>query len=452
MLLACTILLIWGHTMDFLISVFIFMTFLIFSLIKNISILIPLIIGMLAFSITAFNRGYTFKSIYKMILKGMKKALLLIPIFALIGIITATWRASGTIPFFVYYGTKLMNPDYFILFAFLLSCLVSFALGTSFGTVGTIGVVLIVLAKGRGVNVSIAAGAIISGAFFGDRCSPTSSSANLVAAVTGTNLYDNIKRMFITGILPFVATVIIYFVLSKQSPMKINESTLLDEISFYFDLSILTVFPAVIIFLLAFFRKNVKTSMFFSIIAAIFVCLFIQKMDITEIIKTMILGFKLNSDREIAQIISGGGLLSMVNVLLIVLIASSYSGIFEETGMLNDIQGILKKMSNKIGIYLTTLFISLVTGAFFCNQTLPVLLTYQLMNKIYIEKGLTKKDIAIDIENTAIMTSELFPWSIAIAVPLATLSATPASIPYAVYLYLVPLLNIFKPSLSQSGK
>ncbi len=430
--------------MDFLISVIIFTLSLIFSLIKDISILIPLIIGMATFSLTALNRGYTIKSIYKMNLKGMKKALQLMPIFALIGIITATWRASGTIPFFVYYGTKLMNPNYFILFAFLLSCLVSFALGTSFGTVGTIGVVLIVLAKGGGVNVSAAAGAIISGAFFGDRCSPTSSSANLVATVTDTNLYDNVKRMMITGILPFAITVIVYWILSKQNPMQIKNSSLLDDILFYFDLNVLTILPTVVIFLLAFFKKNVKTSMFFSIVTAFFICLFVQKMETTEVIKTMIFGFKLQSEKEIANIISGGGLLSMIKVALIVLIASSYSGIFEETGMLNDIQGILKKMSNKTGIYLTTLFTSLATGAFCCNQTLPVLLTYQLMNRIYIEKGLTKEDIAIDIENTAIMTAELFPWSIAIAVPLATLSATPASIPYAVYLYLVPLMNIIK--------
>ena len=143
----------------------------------------------------------------------------------------------------------------------------------------------------------------------------------------------------------------------------------------------------------------------------------------------------------------------MFNVSLIVLIASSYSGIFEETGMLNDIQGLLEKMSNKIGIYLTTVFTALVTGAFCCNQTLPVLLTYQLMNKIYIENGLSKEDIAIDLENTAIMTSELFPWSIAIAVPLATLSADAVSIIFAVYLYLVPLINIVRlPALKKHNK
>lgn len=430
--------------MDFIISIIIFTLSLIFCLIKNFSILIALIIGMISFSLTAIYRGFEIKTVIKMILKGMKKSLSLMPIFALIGVITAIWRASGTIPFFVYYGTKLMNPDYFIFFAFLLSCIVSFALGTSFGTVGTIGVVLIVLAKSGGVNISIAAGAIVSGAFFGDRCSPTSSSANLVATVTGTNLYDNVKRMMITSAIPFALTIIIYLFLSKNNPISVTDNFLLNEISSFFNLSYVTALPAVIIFVLAFFRRNVKTSMFFSIITGIIICLFIQKMDFKDIIRTMIFGFNLKVDSLLADIISGGGLFSMLSVSLVVLIASSYSGIFEETGMLNEIQGLLKSMSNRIGTYTTTLFTSLVTGAFCCNQTLPVLLTYQLMNKIYVEKGLSKEVIAIDLENTAIMTSELFPWSIAIAVPLATLSTDATSIPYAVYLYLVPLINIIK--------
>lgn len=439
--------------MDFLISVAIFTLSLIFSLIKNFSILIPLIIGMLSFSLTSIYKGYNIKSVITMILNGMKKSFALMPIFALIGIITAIWRASGTIPFLVYYGTKLMNPDYFILFAFLLSCLVSFSLGTSFGTAGTIGVVLIVLAKGGGVNTSVAAGAVISGAFFGDRCSPTSSSANLVATVTDTYLYDNVKRMMITGIIPFAASTLIYFFLSKNNPIAVTDSTLLNDISIYFNLSYVTILPVIIIFALALFKKNVKTSMLFSIIAAFLICLSTQKMNLQDVIQSMIFGFRLNADSTLADIISGGGLLSMVNVSLVVLTASSFSGIFEETGMLNDIQGFLKKMSRKIGTYLTTVFTSLVTGAFCCNQTLPVLLTYQLMNKIYTENGLSKEDIAIDLENTAIMTSELFPWSIAIAVPLATLSADAVSILFAVYIYLVPLINIVRlPALKKRCK
>ncbi|MDW5298955.1 MAG: Na+/H+ antiporter NhaC family protein [Sedimentibacter sp.] len=430
--------------MDFLIAVIIFTLSLIFSIFKNISTIYPLLIGMFSFSFVATHRGYNTNSIVRMLLSGMKKAMPLMPIFALIGIITALWRASGSISFFVYYGTKFMNPDYFILFAFLLSCLVSFALGTSFGTAGTIGIVLIVLAKGGNVNINAAAGAIISGAFFGDRCSPTSSSANLVAAITETNLYDNVKNMFKTGLIPFVFTVIFYIFLSKKYPINITSNSLLNDISNYFNLNIVTVFPALIIFVLASFKKNVQTSMLFSIISAFFICIFVQNMAIEKIIRSMLVGFNLEADSSLSNIISGGGLMSMISVSFIVLIASSYTGIFEETGMLNDIQGFLVKMSNKIGVYLTTAFTSIITGAFCCNQTLPVLLTQQLMHKIYEEKGYTKKDMAIDLENTAIMISELFPWSIAIAVPLATLSVDASSIPFAIYLYLVPLINIIK--------
>ncbi|MGB4440310.1 MAG: Na+/H+ antiporter NhaC family protein [Sedimentibacter sp.] len=430
--------------MDFLIAVTIFTLSLIFSISKNMSTIYPMLIGMLSFSLVAMHRGYNIKSIVKMLLHGMKKALSLMPIFALIGMITALWRASGTISFFVYYGTKLMNPDYFILFAFLLSCLVSFALGTSFGTVGTIGVVLIVLAKGGDVNINAAAGAIISGAFFGDRCSPTSSSANLVAIVTETDLYGNVKRMFKTGLIPFVFTVIFYIFLSRKYPINITNNSLLNDITYYFNLNIITLFPALIIFVLAAFKKNVKISMFFSIISAFFICVFVQNMAVEKIIKTMLLGFNLEADSSLTNIISGGGLMSMVSVAFIVLIASSYTGIFEETGMLNDIQGFLVNLSNKVGVYLTTAFTSIITGAFCCTQTLPVLLTQQLMHKIYEEKGYAKEDMAIDLENTAIMISELFPWSIAIAVPLATLSVDASSIPFAVYLYLVPLINIIK--------
>lgn len=426
--------------MDFILAIVIFTVSLVYSIFNQISTIIPLVIGMVSFSAAALHRGHKLKSIIQMILRGMKKSLSLMPIFALIGMITALWRASGTIPFFVYYGTIIMNPNYFILFAFLLSCFVSFVLGTSFGTAGTIGIVLMVLAKSGGVNIYMAAGAAISGAFFGDRCSPVSSSANLVAIVTETNLYDNVKRMFVTGALPFIASVLVYLFLSKGNPINVTNNPLIDEFSFYFNLNAATILPAFIIFLLAAFKKSVKVSMLCSIITAIFVSYYFQNLTLQEIIKAMLTGYELKADSQLSGIISGGGLMSMVSVSFVVLIASSYSGIFEGTDMLHDIQGFLVKMSEKAGVYITTVFTSIVTCAFCCNQTLPILLTYDLMRNIYTEKGLTKNHIAIDIENTVILIAELFPWSVAIAVPLATMGVDAKAIPYAVFLYFVPLM------------
>lgn len=158
--------------MDFIIAVIIFIFSLIYNISKQYSLIIPLLIGMLAFSSVAFYRGFKFRDIVVMLMKGMKKSLYILSIFALIGMITALWRAGGTIPFFVYYGIKIMNPDYFILFAFLLTCFVAFALGTCIGTAGTVGVVLIILARSGGVNIYVAAGAILSGAFLETEARP----------------------------------------------------------------------------------------------------------------------------------------------------------------------------------------------------------------------------------------------------------------------------------------
>lgn len=425
--------------MDFLIAIIIFAFSLIYSISKQISTIFPVILGMLAFSSVAYYRGYKLKAILGMLLRGMKKSLPLMPIFALIGMITALWRASGTIPFFVYYGTKILNPDYFILFSFLLTCFVSFALGTSFGTVGTIGIVLIVLAKSGNVDLYVTAGAVISGAFFGDRGSPLSSSANLVAHVTETDLYDNVKKMFITGALPFLASVAVYLFLSEANPINVTNTGLIEKFNLSFNLHILVILPACIIFLSAALKKDVKISMFLSLLTAIFVSRFIQNISLGQILDYMIFGY-LNSDKDLTGIISGGGLVTMVSVSFVVLAASSYSGLFEGTGMLNDIQGALDKMSKKAGVYLTTLFTGLATCALCCNQTLPILLTKDLMGDIYKKNGLSKSHLAIDIENTVILVAELFPWSIAIGVPLATIGVGPKAIPYAVYLYLVPIM------------
>jgi NhaC family Na+:H+ antiporter len=430
--------------MDFLIALIIFTASLIFSIARGISILVPLVIGLICFMAASMHKGFKLKEVLDLVRKGMAKALIVIRIFILIGIITAVWRSCGTIPYFVYYGTKIINPEYFILFSFFLSCAVSFTLGTSFGTVGTIGIVLMVLAKSGGVDIRPAAGAIIAGAYFGDRCAPTSSSANLIAAITGTEIYDNVKSMLKTGILPFVISIVAYFFISKTNPLKAGDSALLNEIPLYFNLNALVLVPAALIFILALFRVNVKISMLASIASGIIISLFVQGQETLDVIKTIIIGFRLEGTGELPKIISGGGLISMIKVSLIVLIASSYSGIFEETGMLEDIQKMLEKMSRKAGVYFTTIVTSAVTASFFCNQTLSSIMTHQLMKKIYEEKGYSKSELAIDLENTVIMISALIPWNIAVAVPLATLSADEGSIIYALYIYLVPLLNMIR--------
>ena len=147
------------------------------------SMIIALLIGLAAFSAAAIRKGFRLKQIGSMALDGARGSLIVIEVMCVIGLVTASWRVSGTITIFVYYGMKIITPTLFLIIAFLLSCLLSYALGTSFGVAGTVGVIFMTLARSGGVDPVITAGVLMSGVYFGDRSSPVSSSANMVAGI-----------------------------------------------------------------------------------------------------------------------------------------------------------------------------------------------------------------------------------------------------------------------------
>ncbi len=428
--------------MDTVITFGLFFAALLFSLYQDISILYPLLLGLIGFTAVSLRRGYALPDLLRMMYGGSKKALLVVKIFVFIGAITAAWRACGTIPFIVYHSIALMNPSYFLPSAFLLCCFVSFLLGTSFGTVGTIGVILMVLAKSGHVDVSTAAGAIIAGAFFGDRFSPMSSSASLVAALTNTDLYDNLKNMWRSSLLPLALSVAAYLFLSFRHPFAAYDNPIGPEIATAFNLHPVTVLPAVIILVLSLFRVDVKRSMGVSVLAAIAIGVFIQHQPLLEMLAHITFGYRTEQTGFFASIIQGGGLSSMVKVSAIVFLSSAYSGIFEGTGLLKDIETFFLNLSDKISVYPAMLLASLSTAAFSCNQTLAVMLTQQLTVKMYKKRKLTDGQLALDLENTVIVLSALIPWNIAGAVPAAALGADAGFIPYAFYLYLLPLVAV----------
>lgn len=429
--------------MDTIVVLILFFASLLYSVYQEIFILYPLILGLVGFSLIALHRGYSLAYLCNMMLKGSKKSLIVIKIFVLIGAITAVWRACGTISFIVYYAIMFMNPEYFILFAFLLSCAVSFLLGTSFGTVGTVGAVLIVLAKSGNVDSNVAAGAIIAGAYFGDRCSPMSSSANLVAVLTNTDIYTNLRNMMKTSIIPLVLSIGGYICLSYYNPLVFYGSQIGNEIVLYFNISSMLAIPAMIILLSAICKINVKISMGISILAGIVIGVAYQQITLLEMLDYILMGYHIDGTGIFAGIIQGGGLYSMVKVSMIVFVSSAYSGIFAGTSLLNEIELFFERLSQKVGVYLTTIITSIVAAGFSCNQTLAVMITHQFEHKIYAKRKISNEQLAVDMENTVIMISALIPWNVAGAVPAAILSANASFILYAFYLFLVPLTTIF---------
>lgn len=429
--------------MDIIMAMITTFCILILSIYKEVFVGIPLLIGFFIFAFISWRKGFSLKDIFIMSYAGGKKAFVVLEIFILIGAITAIWMAAGTVPGIVYYGIKLMNPNYFILYAFLISSLVSFLLGTSLGTVSTVGLALIVLAKSGNVNTNIAAGAIIAGAYFGDRCSPMSSSANLVANLTETNLYINIRNMLKTSAIPFIISVALYTIISFKQSLNFVGNSIDSEIINIFNINWLVLFPSFIILIFSIFKVNVKVSMLFSIIAASIISISLQQHNLTDILRYMLLGFHLDSASPLYNIIKGGGIISMWKASLVVFVSCSLAGIFDGTNMLKNIENILMKAKTRGELFSYTAMVSILTGAFGCNQSISVVLTSQLMSKTYKEKSINRYKLAIDLEDTGIILSALIPWNIAAFVPTTTMNVSPVGfIPYAFYLYFIPIINI----------
>lgn len=425
--------------MDLAIGFGVFLFALIAGVAAGLPVIYPVLLGMVCFGCIALHRGFSFNAVLKMAFSGIKRSLVVLRIFLFIGLMTALWRASGVIPFLVYYSVQLINPQFFLLFCFLITTLISYLLGTSFGTVGTIGVVLIVLAKSGGVSLPLTAGAIISGAYFGDRSAPTSSCANLVAALTDTSIYSNVKKMLKQSLLPLALTAALFGLFSLAHPLPTMQSDVMDELATSFSLHWTLLIPACIVPLLSLCKVKVSYAMLSSILLSAVLAWILQGMSPLAILKTAIWGFTMEGPGKLPAILSGGGFVSMISVSLLILVSSTYSGIFEGTDMLRQVERLLERITLRLGRFPSLCLSSVFANMAACNQTLAVILVQQLYAPIYRSQGKSNQDLALDISNSAVTIAGLIPWSVACAVPLAILGVTSAAVPYCAYLYLVPL-------------
>ena len=367
-------------------------------------------------------------------------------VFILIGMITALWRASGTIAFIVYIGSKLISPSILIFLTFLFCAVLSVLIGTSLGTAATMGVICFSIGKTMGINPYYIGGAVLSGIYFGDRCSPMSTSALLITELTKTNLYTNIKLMLKTSIIPFVTTCLFYLFLglkSSTSPVSIDATNIFKE---NYNLNIVVIVPAILIIILSLFKVNVKKTMLVSIVISFIIAMFFQKESVTSLINYCVYGFH-HSNEKLNLMMKGGGILSMLNVGLIVAISSSYSGIFKETKMLIFIKKYLKEFSKKTSNYFVIFLSSIISGAIACNQSLGIILTYELCEELE-----DKQNMAIILENTIVLLVGLIPWNIAMAVPLKIIDIGLMSGLFAFYLYFLPLWNLFLGIIKEKRK
>ena len=278
--------------------------------------------------------------------------------------------------------------------------------------------------------------------YFGDRGAPTSSCASLVAALTETDLYGNVSRMFQTAALPYALCLIAYTVLSFRNPIVTVDETMLDALAESFVISPWALVPALIMLILPLLRVPIRRAMAISAAAAFVITVTVQGGSVADALRIMVVGYH-PTEGLLASVVSGGGLVSMLTPFLMIPLAALYTGILEGTGALTQAQSVLERSAERIGRFPTMILLSLLAAMVLCNQTIVVMMEHQLIGAVYAKDGAEHEELAMDIANSGVTIAGLIPWCIACAVPLSMLGVGVEALPYACLLYLIPLCYLF---------
>ena len=416
-----------------LITILAFCAVLLLCVILRLSVLYALGAGALIFCLYGRRKGFTWGQLGKMLLDGAATAKNVVLIISMMGVVAGLWRACGTIPFIICAASGFVGPGTVVLMTFLMNAGVSMLMGSAFGVAATMGAISMAMAAAMGVSPVLAGGAMLSGVFVGDRGSPVSSGALLISELTHTDLFDNLRQMMRRGAAPFLVCCALYGAAGLLGGGGGRTEDLWALFGREIALRWTALIPAAAILLLSALRAPTKKTVLVSILAAAAICLLVQRLTPAQTLQAALLGFRAR-DPQVASMLNGGGLLSMVKSVCVVGLSSSYSGIFRQTPLLSGTRANIRALGERLSPTGAMILTSLATGAIACNQTLCILMTHQLCQGIEDDRQL-----ALDLEDTAVTLAPLIPWSIAGGVPLASAGAPAASLFAAFFLYLLPL-------------
>lgn len=397
----------------------------------------------------ASGLGYSFAAIRCMMDDGIAKALPAIYIFLLIGMVIASFMQSGTIASLLYYGLDWLNPGIFLAAGLILCSLMSVATGTSWGTAGTIGIVLIGIGDAMGIPLPLVAGMIISGATFGDKLSPISDTTNLAAMSAGTNLYRHIGSMLYTTIPTFTIVLVIFSVWGMQYRGNALPANHIDEIravlsdAYRLDLWV-TLLPLLLMFGLSVKRYAAEISMSCSVLLAMLIAIVYQDKDGVDVINALWLNSPGTTGIEsIDHLLGRGGVYSMAWTLLLSIMALALGGIMHHAGFLRVLLTHIIARIQRIGTLIAATIASGLIGNMAMGESyISIILNCHLFKEAYREKALDRAVLSRSVEEGSTLTTGLIPWTTAGTFYAATLGVP--TLDYAMY----ALLNLLNPLVS----
>ncbi|MDG5491768.1 Na+/H+ antiporter NhaC [Psychroserpens sp. SPM9] len=384
---------------------------------------IILLLGGLVAAIVGFFNKVPFRRILTEIWENLKSVFVPIMILLLVGALAGTWLVSGVIPAMVYYGLQVLSPDIFLPASVIIAAIISIATGSSWTTSATVGIALIGIGTALGVHPGMIAGAVISGAYFGDKMSPLSDTTNLAPAMAGTDLFTHIRYMTLTTVPTIIVTLIVFAILSATIETSGNAdiSDLLSSIDHTFNISPwLFLVPSAVIALILMKTKPLIALGAGVVLAAIFA--FIFQPEILTTLSESKIGALTNAiftdtaivteNIKLNDLFAAGGMKGMLWTIYLIICAMIFGGVMDGIGALSKITKALLSIATSIfGLFAATVASCLGLNIAASDQYLAIVIPGKMFKKAYEDRGLAPENLSRTLEDSGTVTSVLIPWN-----------------------------------------
>ena len=410
-----------------------------------------------------WKNNYQWRDIEKAISHGVGNTVNALLILLMVGALIGSWILSGTVPAMIYYGLQVINPDFFYVTACILCAVTAISIGSSWSTAGTIGVGLIGISAGLGMSLEITAGAIISGAYFGDKMSPLSDTTNLAPAIAGTELFSHIRHMVWTTFPAITLSLILYLIIGLSADAgaaKINIEDRPDLLDQNFNIGLHLLIPMAVVFYMAFKRMPAfPTIMIGSLVGGVFAVTFQQEAilrfvaaDQTTVLNMFdgvwrgLFGGYISDtgNAELDNLLSRGGMSSMMSTIWLMICAITFGSIIEKLGMLKRLVDSIIHLAQSTGsLILTTALTCIGVNILAADQYISIVLPGRMYRLEFKRRNLAAKNLSRVLEDTGTVTSVLIPWNTCGAFMAGTLGvATFAYMPYCFFNILSPMVSV----------
>ncbi len=417
---------------------------------------LALLLCIIVISLIGLLKGFNWSDLEAGIVKGIQNGIQPIIVLGLIGMLIGAWMASGTIPTVMVYALSIIDPSY-LLVTSLFSCMViSSLVGSSFTTVSTVGVALMGVGMAIGLPVEWVAGAVISGACFGDKMSPMSDTTNFASGVSSVPLFTHIRHMTITTVPSIIITTIIFIVLGKITPIETASfseiAKMVTMIKSEIDINALTLLSPLLVVILAIRKVPVIPSLIIGIITAGVTAGALQGVSIGKFLTILQFGTSYSIDNELLMsMLNRGGLQSMMWSISLIMIAFAFGGLLDVLKIIPVLlNGLMKRIKTKGQLILSTAASSFGVNLLTGEQYLSILIPGQSFKGLYDNMQISRKYMSRTLEDAGTLVNPLFPWAVSGAFFAQTLGVEVIDyLPYVFFLYLSPLFSILFGYLSK---